>query len=106
MLGRRRDRLRQLEALRRLVRRAASPRAVCLGLLRSARYDFDEGHLARGAGVARQAAEVARRSRIPALEVEAEALITDFLRELGDVQGALAAYASKAPMKSDADPTK
>src|SRR5580658_5881171 len=91
MLGRRRDRLRQLEALRRLVRRAASPRAVCLGLLRSARYDFDEGHLARGAGVARQAAEVARHSRIIALEVEAEALITDFLRELGDVQGALAA---------------
>jgi eukaryotic-like serine/threonine-protein kinase len=91
MLGRRRDRLRQLEALRRLVRRAASPRAVCLGLLRSARYDFDEGHLARGAGVARQAAEVARTSKIAALEVEAEALITDFLRELGDVQGALAA---------------
>ena len=70
---------------------AATPRAVCLGLLRSARYDFDEGHLARGAGVARQAAEVARSSRIIALEVEAEALITDFLRELGDVQGALAA---------------
>ncbi len=91
MLGRRRERLQQLEALRRLVRRAASPKGVCLGLLRSARYDFDEGHLARGAGVARQAAEVARHSKIAALEVEAEALITDFLRELGDVQGALAA---------------
>jgi tetratricopeptide (TPR) repeat protein len=64
---------------------------VCLGLLRSARYDFDEGHLARGVVVARQAAEVAHASKGSALEVEAEALITDFLRELGDVQGALAA---------------
>ncbi len=91
MLGRRRERLHHLEALRRLVRRAATPRAVCLGLLRSARYDFDEGHLARGAVVARQAAEVAHASKISALEVEAEALITDLLRELGDVQGALAA---------------
>ncbi len=90
-LGRRRERLLHLESLRRLVRRVATPRAVCLGLLRSARYDFDEGHLARGAVVARQAAEVAHASKIPALEVEAESLITDFLRELGDVQGALAA---------------
>jgi serine/threonine protein kinase/tetratricopeptide (TPR) repeat protein len=91
MLGRRRERLLHLEALRRLVRRKATPRAVCLGLLRSARYDFDEGHLARGSVVAKRAAEVAHASKIPALEVEAEALITDFLRELGDVQGALAA---------------
>ena len=91
MLGRRRERLHHLEALRRLVRGVGTPRAVCLGLLRSARYDFDEGHLARGAVVARQAAEVAHASKISALEVEAEALITDLLRELGDVQGALAA---------------
>ncbi len=91
MLGRRRERLQHLEALRRLVRGVATPRAVCLGFLRSARYDFDEGHLARGAVVARQAAEVAHASKISALEVEAEALITDLLRELGDVQGALAA---------------
>ena len=41
--------------------------------------------------MARQAAEVAHASKISALEVEAEALITDLLRELGDVQGALAA---------------
>ncbi|HEX4449160.1 MAG TPA: tetratricopeptide repeat protein, partial [Polyangiaceae bacterium] len=91
MLGRRRERLLHLEALRRLVRRTGTARAVCLGLLRSARYDFDEGHLARGAVVAQQAAEVAHASKIAGLEVEAEALITDFLRELGDVQGALAA---------------
>jgi serine/threonine protein kinase/tetratricopeptide (TPR) repeat protein len=91
MLGRRRERLWHLEALRRIVRLTASPRAVCLGLLRSARYDFDEGHLARGSVVAQRAAEVAHTARVPAYEVEAEALVSDFLRELGDVQGALAA---------------
>jgi tetratricopeptide (TPR) repeat protein len=91
VLGRRRERLWHLQALRRIVRQVGSPRAVCLGLLRSARYDFDEGHLARGSGVARRAAEVAHATRIPAYEVEAEALVSDFLRELGDVQGALAA---------------
>lgn len=91
MLGRRRERVWHLEALRRIVRIVGTPRAVCLGLLRSGRYDFDEGHLARGSGVARRAAEVAHASHIAAYEVEAEALVSDFLRELGDVQGALAA---------------
>jgi len=91
MLGRRRERIWHLEALRRIVRQVGTPRVVCLGLLRSARWDFDEGHLARGSQVARRAAEVAHGASIPALEVEAEALVSDFLRELGDVQGALAA---------------
>jgi tetratricopeptide (TPR) repeat protein len=91
MLGRRRERVWHLEALRRIVRVVATPRAVCLGLLRSARYDFDEGHLARGSGVASKAAEVAHGTHYPAYEVESEALVSDFLRELGDVQGALAA---------------
>jgi tetratricopeptide (TPR) repeat protein len=91
MLGRRRERLWHLEALRRLVRLGGTPRAVALGLLRSARYDFDEGHLARGVVVARRAADVAHTANLPAFNVEAEALVSDFLRELGDVQGALAA---------------
>ena len=91
VLGRRRERLANLEALRRLVRSVGTPRVVCLGLLRSARYQFDEGHLARGAVVAKRAAEVAHATKTAALEVEAEALVSDFLRELGDVQGALAA---------------
>jgi tetratricopeptide (TPR) repeat protein len=59
--------------------------------VRSARYDFDEGHLVRGVDVARRAAEVAHAANFPPLVVEAEALVSDFLRELGDVQGALAA---------------
>jgi serine/threonine protein kinase/tetratricopeptide (TPR) repeat protein len=91
MLGRRRERLFYLKALRRAARLLGTPRVVCLGLLRSARYDFDEGHLARGANLARQATEVAHASKVSALEVEAETLASNFLRELGDVQGALAA---------------
>jgi serine/threonine protein kinase/predicted ATPase len=91
MLGRRRERLAHLRELRRAVRAVGTARALCLGLLRSARYDFDDGRLARGVTVARQATEVAHASRISALEVEAETMTSNFLRELGDVQGALAA---------------
>ena len=91
MLGRRRERRWHLEALRRIVRLVGTPRVVCLGLLRSARYDYDEGRLARGSQVAARAAAVAHGSKCAALEVEAEALVSDFLRELGDAQGALAA---------------
>jgi serine/threonine protein kinase/tetratricopeptide (TPR) repeat protein len=90
-LGRPRERRANLRALRRIVRKIGTPRAVCLGLLRSARYDFDEGRLAKGVLLAKNAAEIAHASNVTAFEVEAEALASDFLRELGDVQGALAA---------------
>jgi tetratricopeptide (TPR) repeat protein len=91
MLGRRRERVRHLKALRRIARQFGTPRAACLGLLRTARYEFDEGRLARGVVVAQQAARIARGAGLPALEMEAEARLSEFLRELGDVQGALAA---------------
>ena len=91
VLGRRRDRIRHLEALRKLARQAATPSVGCLALLRSARFDLDEGRLAHGLPVARRAAEVSGGSQLANLEIEAEALVSEFLRELGDVQGALAA---------------
>jgi len=91
MLGRRRERLRHLKALRRIARSLATPRAACLGLLRSARYEFDEGRLTRGVVLAQQAAQIAQTSKLPVFEMEAEARVSEFLRELGDVQGALAA---------------
>jgi eukaryotic-like serine/threonine-protein kinase len=91
MIGRRRERIRHLKALRAIARRIATPRAVCLGLLRSARYDFDEGGLPRGVEVARRAAHIARTCDLPVFEMEAEARVSEFLRELGDVQGALSA---------------
>jgi serine/threonine protein kinase/tetratricopeptide (TPR) repeat protein len=91
MLGHRRERVRHLKALRRAARQFGTARAASLGLLRTARYEFDEGRLARGVVVAQQAAKIARGARMPALEMEAEARLSEFLRELGDVQGALAA---------------
>jgi tetratricopeptide (TPR) repeat protein len=91
MMGRRRERLRHLKALRRIARRVGTPRAVCIGLLRSARYDFDEGALSRGVELARHAAHIARRCGLPVFEMEAETRVSEFLRELGDVQGALGA---------------
>jgi tetratricopeptide (TPR) repeat protein len=121
VLGRRRDRVRHLDALRKLAKRIASisaplgpsaaartgtsepfgpsaaavprtsARAACLALLRTARFDLDEGRLSRGLPVARQAAEVAHAGGFVQFEIEAEGLVSELLRELGDVQGALAA---------------
>ncbi len=91
MLGRRNERLAHLKELRRIARHVGTPRAACLGLLRSARFEFDEGLLARGVIVAQQAARIARMAKLPVFEMEAEARVSEFLRELGEVQGALAA---------------
>ena len=91
MLGRRRDRIAHLELLRQVARRIGTPRATCVALLRSARFYFDEGKLSTGLPVAKLAAEIAHGAAMTQLEVEAEALVSEFLRELGDVQGALAA---------------
>ncbi len=91
MLGRRRDRIANLGALRRIARRIGTPRATCFALLRSARFFFDEGRLSAGLPVAKLAAEIAHGASITQLEVEAEELVSELLRELGDVQGALAA---------------
>ncbi|MEO8800932.1 MAG: tetratricopeptide repeat protein, partial [Polyangiaceae bacterium] len=90
-LGRRRDRIKHLDALRKMARRAATPKACCLALLRIARFDLDEGRLAKGLPVARRAAEVSHSRTLANFEIEAEALVSELLRELGDVQGALAA---------------
>jgi len=91
VLGRRRDRIQHLEALRKQARAQGTPRVTCLALLRTARFDLDEGHLARGLPIARRAAEVAHTAQLANFEIEAEAIVSEFLRELGDVQGALAA---------------
>jgi eukaryotic-like serine/threonine-protein kinase len=89
--GRRRERVRHLAALRHVAKACGTPRAVCLAFLRTARFDADEGKLAHGLPIARRAAEIARASGLTTLEVEAEALTSILQRELGDVQGALAA---------------
>ncbi len=88
-LGRRRERRAHLAALRRLARESEKAHWAALALVRTARLDLDEGHLARGLPVAQRAAEVTRLARRPALEVEALTILSEILRELGDVQGAI-----------------
>jgi tetratricopeptide (TPR) repeat protein len=88
-LGRRRERRAHLSALRRLARESGQARWAALALVRTARLDLDEGYLARGLPVAQRAAEVTKVARKPALEVEALTTLSEILRELGDVQGAI-----------------
>jgi serine/threonine protein kinase/tetratricopeptide (TPR) repeat protein len=88
-LGRRRDRRNHLSALRRLARESGQARWVALALVRTARLDLDEGYLARGLPIAQRAAEVTRLAQKPPLEVEALTILSEILRELGDIQGAI-----------------
>jgi tetratricopeptide (TPR) repeat protein len=90
-LGRRRERKRHLESLRRLARENGQARWVALALARTARLDLDDGYLARGLPVAQRAAEIARVAKRPALEVEALTILSEILREIGDIQGAIIA---------------
>lgn len=91
VLGRKRERIRHLELLRATAKAIAAPRAACLALLRTARFDLDEGRLSHGLPVAKKAASVAHSAQYPNFEIEAELLVSELSRELGDVQGALAA---------------
>ena len=91
MLGRKSERIRHLESLRRTAKAIGHPRAAVLALLRTARFDLDEGRLAHGLPVAKSAASLAHSSAYPTFEIEAELLVSELSREIGDVQGALAA---------------
>jgi tetratricopeptide (TPR) repeat protein len=91
MLGRRRERMVHLDGMRKTARAIGTPRAACLALVRTARFDYDEGHLQRGLPIARRAAEIAHAATLVQQEIETEALVSELLRELGDIQGALAA---------------
>lgn len=91
MIGRRRERKRQLEEMRALAKTIKTPKAITIALLRTARVDLDEAHLARGLPIAQKAIAMADACKNANLVVEAHALVIDFLRELGDVEGALRA---------------
>jgi serine/threonine protein kinase/tetratricopeptide (TPR) repeat protein len=88
-VGKRRERKRHLVALRTMARRVEQPRWVALALVRTARLDLDEGFLARGLPNAARAEVVAKAGKAPDVEVEAQSIQSELLRELGDTQGAL-----------------
>jgi eukaryotic-like serine/threonine-protein kinase len=90
-LGRRHERVQALDGLRTLAKQLGTPRLACVALTRLARYHLDEGLLVRGLPIAKAATSLAQNNGMPQLSVETEALLSEFLRELGDVQGALAA---------------
>jgi eukaryotic-like serine/threonine-protein kinase len=110
-LGRRRERRKHLLALRALARKVGVGKWVALALVRTARLDLDEGFLARGLPNAERAEVVARTAKIAELEVEAQSIQSELLRELGDMQGALAACdralalvaASEVPLRTKAE---
>lgn len=89
--GRWRDRRRHLQALRRLAKTSNSPRWVATALIRTARFDLDDGRLARGLSAAQKGEQIARHAGSHILEVQAQSLMAEMLRDLGDMQGALAA---------------
>jgi serine/threonine protein kinase/predicted ATPase len=110
-LGRRRERRKHLLALRTLARKVGTGKWAALALVRTARLDLDEGFLARGLPNAERAEVVARGAKITELEVEAQSIQSELLRELGDMQGALAACdralalvaASEVPLRTKAE---
>jgi tetratricopeptide (TPR) repeat protein len=89
--GKWRERRRYLASLRRLAKDNKKPYWVAVALIRTARFDLDAGRLARGLSLAQKGETVARTARSARLEVEAQLLMAEMLRDLGDMQGALAA---------------
>jgi predicted ATPase len=89
--GRWRERREHLGALRRLARSSGKPYWVTMALLRTAQIDLDAGKLHKALLSAERAAEAAARANSAVLEVQAQSLLSESLRDLGDMQGALAA---------------
>lgn len=89
--GRWRDRLIHLRAIRESACQSGSGYWVAMGLLRTARYELDSGHLTRSARFARLSEEAAIESVSEVVALQARSLQAEVLRDIGDMQGALAA---------------
>jgi tetratricopeptide (TPR) repeat protein len=91
VLGQHRERRKHLLALRMMSKRVRSPQWIALALTRTATFLADEGQCARALPICHKACSATHIARLPNLEVEALAVLSETLRELGDVQGSLAA---------------
>jgi serine/threonine protein kinase/predicted ATPase len=89
--GKKKERIRVLMELKRSAKVAGTARPVAGALLHIARFELDDARLEQGLPRALRAASLASKAELVNLAIEAEALSSEFLRELGDVQGALAA---------------
>ena len=89
--GLRRERKRHLVALRSLARDSGKARWATVALMRAARFEVDIRHLARALTAAQRAEYFGERGRIlPSIKCR-PGLVAEILRDLGDMQGALAA---------------
>ena len=100
--GRWRERRRHLAALRKLARACEKPSWVATALLRTAELELDEGRLASALTSTQRAELVARRAGSAVAAVQAQSLMAEILRDLGDMQGALAACDRALDTASDA----
>jgi len=91
LLGRHKDRKRHLQKLRSLAARSGNAQWVALALLRTAIFDYDENLFEKCVKACQQCSQIARQARAPHIEVESLSTMGEALRELGDLQGALAA---------------
>jgi len=89
--GQWRERKTHLAQMRVLAKKAGRSRWVAAALMRTARFDVDSGRLARALTAAQRAESIAHTSALFVDEVQAQALVGEILRDLGDMQGALAA---------------
>ncbi len=89
--GRWQDRKKYLGQLRACAKRSQQGYWIATALIRHAQFDFDAGHLTHGLSLAQLGEEVAQRAESPTLQVQAHSLMAEMLRDLGEMQGALAA---------------
>lgn len=89
--GRWRDRLKHLLHIREAASESKSAYWVAMSLLRTARYELDSGHLARAARFAHLAEQAAMEAGSEVVALQARSLLAEVLRDIGDMQGALAA---------------
>lgn len=91
LLGRHKERKRHLQKLRSLAAKSGNAQWVALALLRTAIFEYDENLFEKCVTACRQCSDTARIARAPHVEVESLSTMGEALRELGDLQGALAA---------------
>ncbi|HEY5958617.1 MAG TPA: tetratricopeptide repeat protein, partial [Polyangiaceae bacterium] len=89
--GQWRERKTHLVQMRALARKAGKARWAAAALMRTARFDVDAGRLARALTAAQRAETIAHSAGLFVDQVQAQALVGEILRDLGDMQGALAA---------------
>ena len=89
--GRWRERRHHLAAMRKLARTSNNAGWIARALLRTARLEQDQGYLSRGLASTQLAEKAARQAGSATAEIRAQSLMAEMLRDLGDMQGALAA---------------